>query len=173
MKGIVALLVFLSSMIASPLARAQGQTHTKAIADQDLYSQALIASLREITKSWGHIDDSDNGTRIRTEWHNVIVEEYSEITDTMPHQIEDFHVEYLDHKGLIDRYKKLHKEYSILIVSPMKNEGQRLKITISNDWIKYPKRRLWYGVSDWSIVYFRYDCAKQVYVVDEVKLGGI
>jgi hypothetical protein len=172
-EGVVALR-HSSSLLPTGLATcAQGQVPASTIAGQDLYSQALFASLREAAKQWGHIDDGDNGARIRTDYHNMPAEEFPGITDKMPRQVEDFHIEYLDRKGEVDRYGKLHKEYCILIIGPMKNEGSHLKIEISFEWIKYTKRKLWHEVSDWSIVYFRYDCATQGFVVDEVKLGGI
>lgn len=74
---------------------------------------------------------------------------------------------------MIDRHKKLRKEFPILVAYPMVNEGERLEITFNVYWINYKKRSLNYALSDWSKVYFRYECDKREYVVDEVKLGGI
>ena len=51
--------------------------------------------------------------------------------------------------------------------------GERLEITFNVYWISYKKSSLKYALSDWSKVYFRYECDKREYVVDEVKLGGI
>jgi hypothetical protein len=172
-KGVVASRLCSSLRPSRLVSCTQGHIPATTIAGQDLYGQALLVSLREAAKQWGHIDDSDNGTCIRTDYHNMMVEDFPEITDTLPHQVEDFHLEYVDRKGEIDRYRTLRKEYCILVIRPMKNEGQRLKIEISFEWIKYTKRKLWHELSDWSMVYFRYDCGKQEFVVDEVKLGGI
>jgi hypothetical protein len=162
---------FVVTMVA--VARIDGQRQTGIKGDENLYARGLLASLREITRQWGEMDDSVMGTQMRTDWHKVIMEKDPELTDGMPSVLDDYRVEYLDCQELIDRYKKLRKEFSIIIVHPMKNEGKRLKVWFSVAWIKYEKRTLRYGFSAWSKVYFRYDCAAQEYVVDEVKLGGI
>jgi hypothetical protein len=114
-----------------------------------------------MSKSWG--DD----------YRHMIVEKDRAITDDLPSQLGEHRVEYLDLQGLIDRHKKLRKEFPILVASPMKNEGERLEITFTVRHISYKKGRLNYALSDWVNVYFRYDCEKREYVIDEVKLGGI
>jgi len=55
----------------------------------------------------------------------------------------------------------------------MENEGERLVITFTRYSIDHKKGRLNYALSDWVIVYFRYDCEKREYVIDEVKVDGI
>ncbi len=62
----------------------------------NLYSVALFASLSEMEKSWGHIDDGDGGSTIRTDFRHVLVEKEPEITDGLPSQQGDYRVEYLD-----------------------------------------------------------------------------
>jgi hypothetical protein len=113
------------------------------------------------------------GSQAHTDYHNMIVEKNRNITEGLPSQRGEYRVEYLDSQELVDRYKKLRKEFPILVAYPMANEGERLKITFNVYWISYKKGRLNYGLSDWSKVYIRYDCEKREYVVDEVKLGGI
>lgn len=140
---------------------------------ESLYTRSLLASLNEITKRWGNIDDSSAGTRVRTDWNNVTVEKFPEITDGMPARIDEFRIEYADLPALIDRYKRLRKEFSLLVAHPMTTEGPRLKLSYSISWFKYEKGKAFFGLSAWSIVYFRYDTNAQKYVVDEVKLGGI
>jgi len=134
---------------------------------------ALIASMTEMEKSSGHIDDSDGGRGIRTDYHHMVVEMDPEITNNLPSEFGDYRVEYLDRQARIDRYKKLRKQFSILRIHPMKNEGSRLKISITVSYFRYEKGRSIFALSDWSNVEFRYDCAKQDYVIAEVKLGGI
>ena len=124
-----------------------------------------------MNKEWGHITGLDS--EIRTDYHNMIVERNLHITEGLPSQLGEYRVEYLDPGDLIERYKKLRKDFAILVVYPMVNDKERLRITFNVYWITYEKRSLSYALSDWSNVYFRYDCENKKYVVDEVKLGGI
>ena len=163
----ISLLLLLCALSGSP------QTGGAAAMDDNLYSAALLASMTEMEKSWGHIDDSDGGSRLRTDYHHMLVEKNPEITDTLPSEFGDYHVEYLDTQAQIDRYKKLRKQFSILRIHPMKNEGSRLKISLTVSYFEYKKGRLMFAFSDWSNVEFHYDCAKQNFVIAEVKLGGI
>jgi hypothetical protein len=141
--------------------------------EANLYSRALFASLGEMDKSWGNVDNSVRGSRVRTDYHDMIVEKNRDITEGLPSQLGEYRVEYLDVQGLIGRYKKLRKPFAILVVRPMENEGERLKISFTVYWISHEKGSLNYGLSDWSNVYFRYNCEKREYAIDEVKLGGI
>jgi hypothetical protein len=141
--------------------------------EANLYYRALFASLDKMAKSWGNSDDSVLGSRIRTDYHYMIVESNPDITESLPSQLGEYRVEYLDSQGLIDRYKKLRKPFALLVARPMVNDGERLRITYTTYWFSYGKRQLAYAVSDWSNVYFRYDCERREYVIDEVQLGGI
>jgi hypothetical protein len=161
----------------SPCAFAQGRN--KPVDKNNLYSKALFASLKkfaeldETLRSKGAFIGNDCGERLCADYRNMIVEKSREITDGLLSQLGDYRVEYLDAQGLIDRYKTLNKELPILIAHPMENEGERLTISFTFHWFSYKKRSLIYAISDWSNVYFRYDCEKHEYVIDEVKLGGI
>jgi hypothetical protein len=139
----------------------------------NLYSVALFASVSEMEKSWGHIDDSDGGSRIRTDYRHVLVEKDSEITDGLPSEKGDYRAEYLDSREQMDRYNKLRKEFSILKIRPMQSDGLLLKIQVSFSHLRYEKHKFLLGISDWNDVEFRYDCQKQKFVVFSVKLGGI
>ncbi len=167
-RSVVSCLVLLiSALSASP---QQGGTPAK---EDNLYSVALFTSISEMDKSWGHIDDSDGGSRIHTDYHRMLVQKDNEITDGLPSQLGDYRVEYLDYREQIDRYKKLRKEFSILKIGSMQSDGARLRIVISVYYLSYKKHKLLLGLSDWSEVEFRYDCEKQKYIVSSVKLGGI
>ena len=141
--------------------------------EDNLYSMALKASITEMQKSWGHIDDGDHGSRIRTDYRHVVVRKSPEITDDLPSQFEDHHIEYLDWQTLMERCKSLRKEFAVLEVHPIHNEGTRLTIQVSVSWAKHQKNRLELGLSDWSNVEFLYDCEKESYIISAVKLGGI
>jgi hypothetical protein len=142
-----------------------------AAKEENLYSKALFASIIEMEKSNGHIDDSYLG--IRTDYHHMLVEKDLGITDDLPEQLGEYRVEYLDTQNQIARCKKLRKPFSMLKIQPMKSEGARLKIQVTVYWVKYKKSRLYFGLSDWSDVEFRYDCETQSFVISNIKLGGI
>jgi hypothetical protein len=145
---------------------------TSAPKDQ-LYSMALVASVGEMQKEWGDINDGDEGNRIRTDYHNLIVRKNPEITDDLPLRSDKSHFEYLDDTSLLRRYNKVKKGFSILEVHPMHNRGATLKIRISQSWVENHHGRLWIGISDWADVELHYDCEQQTFVVSGVKLGGI
>jgi hypothetical protein len=138
----------------------------------NLYAQALFASIAKMKSSWVALSDK-RLDRVPTNYDRMIVEKQAELTDNLPGQVGEAQIEYLDRQGLIERAQKLKKAYLILVGHPMKTEGKRVKISFTTHWITYGKRRLTYAVSDWSNVYFRYDCEQEKYVIDEVNLGGI
>jgi hypothetical protein len=159
--------VFLCSFAAYP---QEGGVPAK---EDNLYSVALFASVSEMEKSWGHLDDSDNGNNTRRDYRHMLVEKDAVITNALPTQLGTFHVEFLDDQAQIGRYKQLHKKYSILKIRPIQNDGSRLKIEISVSYFGLRKGKPTYEVSDWSDVEFRYDCEKQRYLISSIKLGGI
>jgi hypothetical protein len=164
---VLSLILLLCALTGSP---KDGQTPAKK---DNLYSVALFASLSEMEKSWGHFDDSEDGSTIRTDYRHVPVEKDPEITDGVPAQQGDYQVEYLNSREQRDRYKKLRKRFAILKIRPMQSDGSRLKIQVSVSYLTYEKHKFMYEVSDWSDVEFRYDCEYQKFVVSSVKLGGI
>jgi uncharacterized protein (DUF4213/DUF364 family) len=155
LKGIVALgvvLLFCSSVLS--------QTNA-ATTDLSLYGLALAASLDKMEKSWG------------VGYRNAIVQYTFEITDDLPSQFGEHRVEYLGYQELRDRYKKLREDFNVMQIHPMKIENGKLKIGITVHTFNYKKGSYNYGLHDWSKVFFRFDCEKKEYIVDDVKLGGI
>jgi hypothetical protein len=171
------LLLVLILAFYSPFAFAQGKN--KPAEENNLYYKALFASLERFAeldktlKSRGAFIGNDCGDRLCADYHNLIVQKNDDIIGNFPSQLGEYRVEYLDAQGLVDRYRKIRKGLPILIAHPMKNERERLKISFTFHWVSYKKRVLIYETSDWSDVYFRYDCETREYVIDEVKLGGI
>ena len=151
-------------------AAAQESKDTKK---NSLYASALVASLDEMEKSWGRIDDSNGGSGIRTDYRHMPVVKDPEITDALASQFGDHQVEYLDNQAQIDRYKSLRKNFSILKIHPVQIDGEHLKITVSVYYVEYEKRKLRLALSDWSEVEFHFDCEQQRYAISSVKLGGI
>jgi hypothetical protein len=141
--------------------------------EDDLYSVALFASIAAMEKSWGHIDDSDGGSGMRTDYRHMIVVKNPEITEGLPQQLGDYSVEYLDDQSLISRYEKLRKEFSVLEIRPIHNTGGKLTIHIAMNYVTHKKRHLNFGISNWGDVEFSYDCENQRYIISAVKLGGI
>jgi len=165
------ILLTLASLISAfPAVPQEGNTSLK---EDNLYSMALFSSIAEMDKSWSHVDDSNGGEMLRTDYHNMTVEQNPEITNGLPTQFGDYRAVYLDSPQQIAKCQKLRKAFSILRIHPMQNNGARLEIQVSVYNLSYEKRRLMYALSDWSTVEFNYDCEKHKYVVSAVKLGGI
>lgn len=139
----------------------------------DLYAMALDASITEMQKSWGYIDDGEHGSRIRTDYNHVVIAKKPEITEGMPAAFGIHQAEYLDSRGLVDRYKLLKKEFSVLEIGPIRTDGPYLRIQVSQSWFQAKKKRMTFAFSDWSDVEFQFDREKQAWIISNVKLGGI
>jgi hypothetical protein len=150
------------------------QANKKSENEINIYQIALLASLDEISKLVGDIDDSNYGKRIRTDFNNIIMMKNPEITNDLPEKLGEHHIEYLDSQQLIERFKRTKKKFSILEASPAQAKGSRIVITFSLKWVSYDykKKKLSLAWSDWSNAYFRFDCDQKIFVLDEVKLGG-
>jgi hypothetical protein len=157
--------VFLSAYAAFP------QESASPPKKEDLYFKALSASIIEMEKSWGYQDNSDLG--VRTDYHDMLVEQDLTITKDLPGQFGDHRIEYLEMQDVVAKCRQLRKPFAILKIFPMNNEGPRLKITINVYWASYKKGHLELALSDWSEVEFSYNCEKQNFIVSKVTLGGI
>ena len=151
---------------------AGGQDQGQPEKANSLYAKALFASLSEMDKQWSRYSKGDE-TTARTDYHHMFVEADPQITSLLPSESASYRVEYLDSKGQVARYKQLGKEFPLLKIHPMHDEGDHLKITVSVYYFSYKKRHATYGLSDWSDVEMRFDCEKQQFVISSVKLGGI
>jgi hypothetical protein len=141
--------------------------------NNDLYIKALWAAADQMEQSWGSLDDSVLNSRVRTNYRRLIVEKGDGITDDLPARLGEHAFEYLDVNGLQRRYHELKKEFAVLRINPMHNNGGLLTISISVYWFRAKKESVVYALSDWSKVTFRYDCKEQSWTLSEVKLGGI
>jgi len=163
-------LVALALILCSLSDRVAQVTKPRSV-DESLYFTALFASLEKMSKEWGHIN-GDSKARVATDYRRMVVER-NEITSRFPTSFGIYNLSYLDSAGLIARYRKVKKEFSILKAHPAEVEGERVKVSYTLHWVSYKKSNLAIGLSDWSDVYFRYDREKAKWVVDEVVLGGI
>jgi TonB family protein len=142
---------------------------TKSPMDQSPYSKALFASIGEMDKAYASIDDSMGGRRVRTDYHHMIVEiDPQGLTDGLPEQVGEYHVEYLG--NLITRFEKLKKEFPVLKIQRVENTSN---ILISVYWVSYKKDKLTLRLSGWSEVKLLYDCEKQTFTVSKVTLGAV
>jgi hypothetical protein len=115
MKTIRPLLILLGLVLACPATFSQ--QGKKPAPEENLYYRALFASLDKMESSWGNQIDGD-ATRMRTDYHDMIVEANRDITDGLPAQLGAYRVAYLDDLGLIARYKTLRKEFPMPACSP-------------------------------------------------------
>jgi hypothetical protein len=162
---LAAVMVFVTVLVS-----AQSRQETP---QDNLYFLALKSSILQMETEYGHIDDTDLGERMRTDYRHMIVEEDPLITKALPAEFENHFVEYLDTQGLVGRYGKVGKPFAILVIRPMQNEGRTLKIAVVLYWVTYNKHHLKLELSDWSNVELQYSCEKQQFVVSSLKLGGI
>jgi hypothetical protein len=165
-------LVFAIGALAMFAFSASSQT-TPLPTNDNLYFLALQASILQMEKEWGHFADSVPRDEIPVDYHNMIVEKDPVITDKLPTSFENHSVRYLNTKEMIDRYKKRKKSFEILKITPVRNEGNLLKIVIGTYWFSYKKHRAMFAYSDWSDVEIRYSCEQGAFVITSVKLGGI
>jgi hypothetical protein len=141
--------------------------------DQFLYNEALGAGLDAMNRAWGKLNLTERGTRAPINFHNMVVRKDPGIADKLNSQFGEYHVTYLDNASLIGRWKRLRKEFAILVVQPVDCPKGRLKITVHFSWVNYRRGQLQFGIDSWADVYFRYDTANRKYVVDNVELGGV
>jgi hypothetical protein len=165
--------ILLAACVTFVTVSISAQSNQSRPNDNNLYSLALKTSILQMEKEYGQSDDSVMGERMRTDYHHMIVQEDLLITKGLPTEFDNHVIEYLDSDGLRERYRKLGKSYSVLVIRPMQNEGKALKVAAVVYWVSNEKDRFQLGLSDWSDVEFHYDCDKQQFVVGSVKLGGI
>lgn len=170
MKKQLCLSILALSLYVCP-AFAQGQSISTP--KESLYSMSLFATLEQMDKSWGDRQENPRDNYGRANYKNMVVQQDLNITDGLPSQHGEYRVEYLDSEALIDRYKRLKKAFPVIVVYPMKNEGTMLKIGFNLYWVSYKNGRFLYALSDWSHVFLRYDREKEVYTIDQIKLGGV
>src|SRR5437764_8687690 len=129
----------------------EGQQNAISSEKGNLYERALFATIVEMEKSWSTIDDTVGNRRIRTDYRHMIVEK-DEIIEGLPIRFGQHEVEYLDVQELITRYRRLRKEFAILRIHPLRNDGEVLKILISVFWFKSKGKGIIYSFSDWGEV---------------------
>ncbi len=131
----------------------------------DLYGKALFASLGKMDAQWGKIGSVN--------YKDMAVQTEFEVTEGLPTENNGYKATYLDMEGLIKRYKEKKQRFPLLIGHPIQTEGERLFISYTLHYFSAKDNIATYEISDWSKVYFRFDCEKREFVIDEIVLGGI
>lgn len=150
-----------------------GQDQSHPAKENSLYAKALFASVAQMDKQWSRYSRGDENTA-DTDYHHMPVQvDPPEITDGLPTESGEYHVEYLDPKAQKERFQRLRKRYAILKIDPVQDEGSQLKIVVSVSYVSRRKKAFVYEFSDWSDVKFRFDCEKQEFVISSIELGGI
>jgi hypothetical protein len=152
---------------------AYGQTQDEK-SDENLYSRGLLASIQEMARLKSEHDESEDN-QLRTGSQDIIVyDERNGVTDGMPSVLGESRIEYLGFMQLIERYSKLREKVPVIKISPMENQGARIKTEFTFDLFEYDietETPIWH-IGDGMAVYFRYDCTEREFVVDELKLTG-
>ncbi len=156
-----------------PAAQVSAPATARQPPQESVYAKGLVASLAEMTKRWGHIDDGNGGARVRTNWKEPIVEAKAGFPKDLPERIGDVLVRYLDQNELIEQFKKLQKPFAFISINPMTTERERLVIRYGMSWFSFEKGIARYPTPDASVVFFKLDSARREYVVDEVRLVGL
>ena len=126
-----------------------------------------------MNREWGKLNLTANGTRVPIDFHNMIVRKDPAIIDVLYSRFGEYRVTYLDDASLIGRCKRLRKQFAILVVRPVDRSESRLKITVDLSWLSYRRAQLQFAIDSWANVYFRFDTARQKYIVDNVELAGV
>jgi hypothetical protein len=150
------------------------QERNAPVDENNLYYQALLVILDQAPKSPPpYTHDALSGLYVYDDYYHATVEASSEITDKLPAQVGEHSVEYLGYQGLVDRCRKLRKQFLVLVIHPMRNNGGHLEIGITFHWMSFKKKSLNYALEGGSTVTFRYDCEKHAFVIDSVESSSI
>ena len=134
------------------------QMQSKKADMESLYLKALSASL-------------DAG--LNSDKKISTVEKDTLLLDSFPNEIGGHRVEYLNGKELVGRYKRERKPIWLTAIKPIRNEGGKLFINISNYEFSYEKNRMTYALDGGCKVIFRHDCSNNTFEVEKVECGGV
>ena len=163
MKFIVTVLLLL---IISVMVSAQFQ-ETKPD-EKNLYYMAFVAYLEKRNQMYEGNEDLR-----KRDYLNILVEHDLFITDGLPKTIGKNKIEYLGEVERREKLDKLREPYTLIVIRPMKNEGNKLVISFAEYRWSYKKNRVTYALSDGARVELGFDCQKSKFVIEKVELWGI
>jgi hypothetical protein len=169
MKKILIILAFISAFY-NPL---YSQTKKDSDYQEDIYNQALFAGLKEMSRVWGYLTNLPDTTRIHINYNNMIVKRDAGITEHIQSRMDSIYIKLLDDAELINKCKVIKKEFPIIRIWPIKNQGPCLVVSITLDWVNYDNNILNVMLSDFCEITFSFDCVKQKYIIVNTQLGGI
>lgn len=105
---------------------------------------------------------------------NAIVEANEFLNEGFPKEIGRFRVEYLSYQELGSRYKVKKEQIPVMIMTPIRNEGAKLIISISDYWVSFPKKNhSVLSLEGGTKVTFIYDLSTNQFVVEDIHLWGV
>ena len=140
-------------------------------AEIDIYSTALIEATNKMEQEWGsgNVPVSRGGSN----YEHIVIDKDRSVKRDYAAFAGPRRFEQLTTRELLQRRKRLGKDFWVIQVTPATVDGSRVKVFISRDQVTIVRGRLMFGFSDWAIVYFRVDPSSGKFRLDEVELGGI
>jgi hypothetical protein len=147
--------------------------------ERDLYFRALVASIEANFKAYANSGGKD--------YRNVIIAydvgsiEHVDVSN-FPTEIGQFHIDYVNREGLFKRFQQAKKEknwkdgpkripYSVVRI--MRNDGDVIKIGVTDYWYSFKKSVHNHELEGGMMVRFRYDCEKSDWVIVDVNHWGV
>jgi hypothetical protein len=132
----------------------------------DLYNVAFVAFLEARAENYAKVaKDRD--------YFNVRVQRDDPLTEFLPRQTGPFRIEYLDPEAIKKQWSQRKKAILIVVVRPIRNEGDSLIAGFSEYWVSLRKGRFVMALEGGGNVRLRHDCETHRFVVEKVDLWGV
>lgn len=80
---------------------------------------------------------------------------------------------FLTTRELLAQRKSTKQDFAVFTVHAASVDEGRIRVLVSLDWIGLRRGRMVHQISDWAMVFFRFDCETNEFQLDGVRLGGI
>jgi hypothetical protein len=144
-----------------------------SIDNKNLYIRAIRAMIDSIPKEYGNITPNKNLKK-------YIIQRNEEIIKNLPTQIKDINISYLTIDELKELTIKMNSKIPIVVLRPIKNDNNLIKISFTNYWLDYGrfrkktgKKTLNFALEGGHDVYFKYDCSINDFVIFRIDNWGI
>ena len=138
----------------------------KAPVESNLYFVALKSALESSYKTYSKINPDRDFAKVIVETNDLV--------EDFPVEFGPIRVEYLDYTSLRNRYKVKKEQFPINVIRPLRNEGNKLIISVMDYWISFPKKNnVMYSLEGGATVYFAFDPQLKQFVVEKTDLWGI
>jgi hypothetical protein len=129
--------------------------------EKSLYELSLAAYIEAKAQQGG----SGNSTIVLS---NCVLND-SHVIETFPTKIGQSTIEYLNEEAIIERFKKLGKEFTVVAILPMRNRDGLLRVGCAEYRAGVRHRKLVLGVFGGYDIHWRIDCSKNQYVKVKVE----